>query len=57
MLSRAQGLERSRRAREKALESHLESSTPDSITWIFSGLAIALLGAVGFWYRHRTAKS
>jgi membrane-bound lytic murein transglycosylase MltF len=52
-----QGLERSRRAREKALESHFESSTPDSIIWIFIGLAIALLSAVGFWYRHRTAKS
>jgi membrane-bound lytic murein transglycosylase MltF len=53
-----QGLERSRQARKKALETHpgktmTEGISPGSKPLIFGSLALLLLGAIVFWARKR----
>ena len=48
-----QGLERSRQAREKALEDHGVDLTPSSKPWILGGMALLVLGAIFFWAGRR----
>ena len=48
-----QGLERSRQAREEALEDHVTGLTSASKPLIFGGLALLLLGPIFFWASRR----
>ena len=48
-----QGLERSRQAREKALEDHTADLTSSSKPWILGGMALLVLGAIFFWAGRR----
>ncbi len=50
-----QGLERSRQAREIALESHREENTSAKFTWIAVAVVILLLAAFGYRAAKRTA--
>ena len=55
-----QGLEKSRQAREKALEDHSSNKqtewiTSDGIAWVVGGLVIGLLGAMVFCRRRHSA--
>ncbi|MFZ9038395.1 MAG: transglycosylase SLT domain-containing protein [Gammaproteobacteria bacterium] len=52
-----QGLERSRRAREKALESHRQENASTARTWLAAAALIALLIVLGYRARKRAAAS
>jgi membrane-bound lytic murein transglycosylase MltF len=48
-----QGLETSRQAREKALETQMEDAASGNMPWLLGGIALVLLGAAFFWFRKR----
>jgi hypothetical protein len=52
-----QGLERSRRAREKALESHRQGNASTARAWLAAAGLIALLIVLGYRARKRAAAS